>query len=684
MDLTTQRNLFTNYPTAVDIGATIVSGLLLTLSSVSWINDPISKTGVVFATLLNTTILGLGNKLGKTDKSVSPLYRNAITVVSLTAGSFAAPNVVPYLPQEFEIILSYNSALYIAGFTLVAKVTIYVLYTLSVVVSNYFSKGQPNQPDDTSNSPKPQGNQKPNPLDPPKPEGQETPDQKPMPSFPSEVKKIAEFTKEELTHFHKQFQEKDGQRPFELRYQTFKIAFLNAFERNGIQIGVKDYQLTFKEISESEFVTYKEILWKYVRFADITQLDRERLQIFRGLIRYSKSDWDACPEKEKISYITQFLKNNISTVTFMDSFIGTTYWSQFGDVSKLDQKRADLICTFFLSNNPGKEKWRTLPLSSQLHVLDLLDKKKLYSVLSILVCDLSKLTEADCKAYHHLIWEIALKKEANVLFEMFFSLSLPSEKFNFWKLDKNLLEQYLVSVIGAQIKVANLSKNQLKWLQEIGKYTRTQSIFDKFSEETQKELVEKLTKDLGSSAFKFKQKGVFATNFRDEGDSPAKFPLPTKVEEFAEYDEPKLIEFYKFFFETDEGPLAWENLPHLFKVLFSTLFIKRNIVNIIEWEQTVERHARELGNCKPYTVGSESYKKVKEKIIAKSKPHEILGCSAKPTSNELTKSYRKLVLYVHPDRIPAEFKEEADCIFKCFTDANEFLKNFIEENKAPK
>ena len=148
------KNLFNQYPTAIDIGSSLLSGLLVTLVPKSWVNTPFSKTGVAFATFLNTTLLGLGNKLGKTDKSRSPLYRNAISVVSLAASSFAAHYVVPHLPQEFEVVLSTNSALYIAGFTLVAKVTIYVLYTLGIG-STYFS--QPNRPNDSSNPPTPNG-----------------------------------------------------------------------------------------------------------------------------------------------------------------------------------------------------------------------------------------------------------------------------------------------------------------------------------------------------------------------------------------------------------------------------------------------------------------------------------------------------------------------------------------------
>lgn len=92
------------------------------------------------------------------------------------------------------------------------------------------------------------------------------------------------------------------------------------------------------------------------------------------------------------------------------------------------------------------------------------------------------------------------------------------------------------------------------------------------------------------------------------------------------------------------------------------------------WDRSLEQAINELKQCKPFIGASEKYKKVKERILAKAEPYEILGVQAKPTLAELRKSYKSLTLLFHPDRVPAEFQEEAVCIFKCVGSAYDILK----------
>ena len=99
------------------------------------------------------------------------------------------------------------------------------------------------------------------------------------------------------------------------------------------------------------------------------------------------------------------------------------------------------------------------------------------------------------------------------------------------------------------------------------------------------------------------------------------------------------------------------------------------------WGRALEQGVNELKSCKYFIQASERYKKVRENITAKLKPHEILGCPANPTLAELRKKYKELTLLFHPDRVPVEFQKEAECIFKCVGTAYDLLNKELEKKK---
>lgn len=124
------KSFFIQYAVEIDFATFLGSGLLATSYLTTWINDPLSKAGVVFAALLNATILGIGSNIAKTEESESLLYKGAIIVGCLVLSSVMASYAAIPLESQFGVVLSLKSSMQIAGINLAAKIGTYARYLL--------------------------------------------------------------------------------------------------------------------------------------------------------------------------------------------------------------------------------------------------------------------------------------------------------------------------------------------------------------------------------------------------------------------------------------------------------------------------------------------------------------------------------------------------------------------------
>ena len=130
----------------------------------------------------------------------------------------------------------------------------------------------------------------------------------------------------------------------------------------------------------------------------------------------------------------------------------------------------------------------------------------------------------------------------------------------------------------------------------------------------------------------------------------------------------------------------WHKLQNFpFPIGFTKLFFSKQKCKSEEidstWSQVLNCSINTLKDCKPFIEASEEYQAVKDSILGKLKPYQILGFETKPTTlDELRKNYKTLVLLFH-NEVSGEFQEEATCLLKCLIMAYELTNDELANSK---
>ena len=126
-----------------------------------------------------------------------------------------------------------------------------------------------------------------------------------------------------------------------------------------------------------------------------------------------------------------------------------------------------------------------------------------------------------------------------------------------------------------------------------------------------------------------------------------------------------------YFIELSEFP---------YKKEFIVAFFALSALPNEEWLKTLKET---IDNFKVETRGalpSEEYAKFKKQIRAMTAPSQILKLGEKPSKRTLSSQYRQLARFVHSDKVPNEYKEEADNLFKLLKKAQELIEQEIEKS----
>ena len=188
--------------------ATFIGLGILTHSCTTWINHPISAGGVAFAGFLNASILGLSNKLARTNQSEWVSYKIIITIAYLALGAFAAPYIVQPLATRFGVVLSGQAARQLAYLHFAIKGSSYVL--LSFI-----------------------------PL-----------------KMPSNVNEVTNLDKSQLKKYFSYFTTEKGKQEWKNLKIDIQLTFLNKFNIELLLFSEGKYPLSWKDIKDQDLIDH--------------------------------------------------------------------------------------------------------------------------------------------------------------------------------------------------------------------------------------------------------------------------------------------------------------------------------------------------------------------------------------------------------------------------------------------
>ena len=206
------KDFFTQYSTRIEVALSLYSGFLVTLRdvhAVTWINDPLSKAGLVCTTLLNASLVGAGNILGKSYGMESPEIKVAITIVAIGFTFFSAPLLAG--PQA---AISLKSAIQVVTVHLAGKTAIYILNSFLF----------------------------------------------PSLTMPTTSDEIFNFDHDELQRYHTYFN-KGGSLSWEGLSLELQLTFLSQFEKKQMPADPYTFEINYSTVSDKDFRAYHETIW---------------------------------------------------------------------------------------------------------------------------------------------------------------------------------------------------------------------------------------------------------------------------------------------------------------------------------------------------------------------------------------------------------------------------------------
>ena len=185
--------------------------ILTTLTFTTWINAPITKGGIVFASVLHASFIWMGQKVGKIDDSSSLFFKEFVTLGAISLSTFA----ISYLS-----VITKKGALEMGVFTFTAKtVKTLGLYLLRSIIPTSMPKS-------------------------------------------TEVGKLEFHDQQKFyTYFSK---EKQGIREWSSLNKELKLAFLNEFVERNFFVG--SLPLDLDNLTDEEIKTYHEPILIYFSF----------------------------------------------------------------------------------------------------------------------------------------------------------------------------------------------------------------------------------------------------------------------------------------------------------------------------------------------------------------------------------------------------------------------------------